>query len=146
MADGSGILIIGEISDDAPASATLEALAAGRTLLLSLGSEQMSVVLAGPSVDSAAQVAIAHGADTVYTIGDASFAEPQAEAMVAAAEEAVRQCSPRFVLGSKTILGRDLMPRLAYRLGTALAQDCTSSWRRRGEAVAGNAPGLRRQR
>jgi len=30
------------------------------------------------------------------------------------------------VLGAKTLLGRDVMPRLAFRLRTALAQDCTA--------------------
>ena len=38
----------------------------------------------------------------------------------------MKQASPRYVIGAKTLLGRDVMPRLAFRLGTALAQDCTA--------------------
>jgi electron transfer flavoprotein alpha subunit len=124
MADG--ILIIGEMAGDEPASTTLEALAAGRSLLGSLPGEKLSVVLAGASTSAAAQVAISHGAEVAYTIDDPTLADPAPEAVVAAAEEAVRQASPRIILGSKTILGRDVMPRLAFRLGTALAQDCTA--------------------
>ena len=125
MADGNGILVIGEMAGDEPASTTLEALAAGVSLLAFLPGEKLSVVLAGASTSAAAQVAISHGAEVAYTIDDASLAEPAPEAVVAAAAQAVQQASPRIVLGSKTILGRDVMPRLAFRLGAALAQDCT---------------------
>ena len=126
MADGSGILVVGEIDGGAPASATLEALAAARSLLGAFPGEKLSIVLAGSAVAEAAATAIAHGADTVYALEEPSLQQPPAEAIVAAAVEAVVQAGPRFVLGSKTIPGRDVMPLLAFRLGTALAQDCTS--------------------
>jgi len=126
VADGSGILVIGEMADGQPASTTLEALAAGLALLDSLPGESLSVILAADATTTAAQTAIAHGASTVYTVEDASLADPAPEAIVAAAEEAVRQASPRIVLGAKTLLGRDVMPRVAFRLRTALAQDCTA--------------------
>jgi electron transfer flavoprotein alpha subunit len=126
MADGSGILVIGEMAGDEPVSTTLEALAAGCSLLASLPGEKLSIVLAGTSTAVAAQIAIAHGAEVAYTIDDPALAEPAPEAIAAIAQEAVRQASPRIVLGSKTLLGRDVMPRLAFRLGTALAQDCTA--------------------
>ena len=125
MADGNGILIVGEMAGDEPASSTLEALAAGRLLQASLPGEKLSVVLAGTSTRAAAQISFTHGAEVAYTIDDPSLASPAPEAIVAAAEDAIRQASPRIVLGSKTILGRDVMPRLAFRLGTVLAQDCT---------------------
>jgi len=126
MADGNGIFVIGEMAGDDLASTTLEALAAGRSLLASLPGEKLSIVLAGASTDAASQIAIAHGAEIAYTIDDPSLAKPAPEAIVTVAAEAVRQASPRIVLGSKTLLGRDVMPLLAFRLGTALAQDCTA--------------------
>lgn len=126
MADGTGILVVGEFVDRELASSTLEALAAARALLASLPGEKLSVVMAGPHVSDASGTAIAHGADTVYAVADSALANPAPEAIVAAAEEAARVASPRVVIGSKTILGRDVMPRLAFRLGTALAQDCTA--------------------
>ena len=126
MADGTGILVVGEFADGELASSTLEALAAARALLASLPGERLSVVIAGPHVSDASGTAIAHGADTVYAVADSALANPAPEAIVAAAQEAARVASPRVVIGSKTILGRDVMPRLAFRLGTALAQDCTA--------------------
>ena len=121
MADGNPILVIGELADGAPASATLEAIAAAR----SLGSG-VSVMLAGASVGSAAQTAIAHGADAVYIVESPVLADAAPDAVIGAAEAAVAMAAPRIVLGTKTLLGRDVMPRLAFRLGTALASDCTA--------------------
>ncbi len=124
MADGDGILVIGELVDGAPASATLETIAAARAL----GGGPVGVMLAGASVGDAAQAAIAHGADAVYAVESAVLADGQdgADAVVAAATSAVAKAGPRIVLGAKTLLGRDVMPRLAFRLGTALASDCTA--------------------
>ena len=61
MADGAGILVIGEFADGELASSTFEALAAGRALLGSLPGEQLSIVIAAPHVSDAPEVTIAHG-------------------------------------------------------------------------------------
>jgi electron transfer flavoprotein alpha subunit len=99
----NGTLVIGELANGAPAAATLEALAAAQALV---SGEQVSVVLIGASAAAAAQTAIAHGANVVYTVDDDALAEPSAEAVVAVAKAAVAQAAPRFVIGSKTILGQ----------------------------------------
>ena len=125
MGDGTGILVVGELADGAPISATLEALAAARALSDALGGEQVVVLLPGEAAGAAPQTAIAYGADAVCTVQDPALAGGNPEALTAAAEAAVAHVGPRFVIGSKTITGRDVMPRLAFRLGTALAQDCT---------------------
>ena len=126
MGDGTGILVVGELADGAPISATLEALAAARALSDALGGEQVVVLLPGEAAADAPQTAITYGADAVYTVQDPALAGGSPEVMAAAAEAAVAHAGPRFVIGSKTITGRDVMPRLAFRLGTALAQDCTA--------------------
>ena len=126
MSDGTGILVVGELADGAPISATLEALAAARALSDALGGEQVVVLLPGEAAADAPQTAITYGADAVYTVQDPALAGGSPEALAAAAEAAVAHAGPRFVIGSKTITGRDVMPRLAFRLGTALAQDCTA--------------------
>ena len=125
MGDGTGILVVGELADGAPISATLEALAAARAVSDALGGEQVVVLLPGEAAADAPQTAIAYGADAVYTVQDPALVGGSPEALTAAAEAAVAHAGPRFVIGSKTITGRDVMPRLAFRLGTALAQDCT---------------------
>jgi electron transfer flavoprotein alpha subunit len=124
VADGAGILVIGELKDGAPVGATLEAIAVARALAGALGGEPVAVLLAGESLSEASEIAIAHGADAVYTVESDTFGPGSTEAAVAAGQAAVEQMGPRFVIGSKTIVGRDVMPQLAFRLGTALAQDC----------------------
>ena len=79
MADGKGILVIGEMAGDEPTSTTLEALAAGRSLRASLPGEKLSVILAGASTSAAAQIVISHGAEVAYTIDDPSLNDPAPE-------------------------------------------------------------------
>ncbi|MCH8199332.1 MAG: hypothetical protein IIA54_04590, partial [Chloroflexi bacterium] len=126
MADGNPILVIGELADgelaDALAPATLGTIAAARAL----GAGPVGVMLAGATLGDAAQTAIAHGAEVVYAVESAVLLDAPPDAVVAAAAAAVAVAGPRIVLGAKTLLGRDVMPRLAFRLGTALASDCTA--------------------
>jgi electron transfer flavoprotein alpha subunit len=49
----------------------------------------------------------------------------QPELARSVAEQAVRQVNPSVVLLGQTVNGRDLAPRLAFRLGTGLVTDCT---------------------
>ena len=115
-------LVIGEITEGAASSTTLEGVTAAR----GLGAERVSVLLAGPDATGAAQSAIAGGADAVYTVSEGPAADGAFDAIVDAAYAAAAQASPGCVIGAKTLTGRDVMPRLAFRLGTALAADCTA--------------------
>ena len=119
MADA---LIIGEVAEGSASSSTLEGIAAAR----GLGVGQVYVLLPGGDAASAASSAIAGGADIVYTVADGPAADGEFDALVDAAQAAAAQCGASYVIGAKTIIGRDVMPRLAFRLGTALASDCSS--------------------
>lgn len=123
---GNGILVIGELAGGAPATSTLEAIATARGLAASLPGEPVGVLLTGSGLADAAQTAIAHGADAVYTVDSPAFEDAPTDLLVAAAHATVAQAGPRSVIGTKTLVGRDVLPRLAFRLGTALAQDCTA--------------------
>ena len=119
MADA---LIIGEVSDGAPASSTLEGIAAAR----GLGVAQVAVLLPGAGATGAASAAIAGGADLVYTAEDGPAADGEFDALVDAAQAAASVSGARYIIGAKTLTGRDVLPRLAFRLGTALASDCSA--------------------
>ncbi len=119
MADA---LIIGEVADGAPSSSTLEGIAAARGLGVGL----VAVLLPGADAATAASAAIAGGADIVYTVVDGPAADGEFDALVDAAQAATAQSGARYVIGAKTLTGRDVMPRLAFRLGTALASDCSA--------------------
>ncbi len=123
MADGTGVLILGDASGGELSSTTLELLAAGQTVAADLG-EELSVALLGDTLDAAAQKAIAHGAQKVYAVNHPLLAEYQIDLHLAALETLCNETSPRIVLVARTNEGRELAPRLAFRLGVGLAQDC----------------------
>jgi electron transfer flavoprotein alpha subunit len=121
----SGVMILGEILEGKLASVSAELLGAGRKLAGDLGQE-LSAVLIGSGVGGFASQAIASGADKVYVVDDPLLADYQTDAFVAVMEKVVKQANPQIVLLSQTAIGRDLAPRLAFRLGTAATMDCVA--------------------
>ena len=118
-----GVLVFGEMTDDGLASVTGELLAVARSLAEASG-DSVAVALLASDVGGAAKDAVALGADAVYRVEDRLLAEPQIDAHLAAFESVCRSVSPSVVLVGRTPLGRDVGPRLAFRLGAAAAQDC----------------------
>ena len=123
MADGTGVLILGDASGGELSSTTLELLAAGQKVAAGLG-EELSVALLGDTLDAAAQAAIARGAQKVYAVNHPLLADHQVDLHLTALEALCNDTSPRVVLVARTNEGRELAPRLAFRLGVGLAQDC----------------------
>jgi electron transfer flavoprotein alpha subunit len=120
-----GILIFGEHSDGHVSSITGELIAAARTLAQESGDE-VAVALIGGSVAGMASDAASFGSDKVYVVESPTLAELQPDAVTAAFEQVCRQTGPAVVLIGRTETGRELGPRLAFRLGVGLAQDCVS--------------------
>ena len=123
MADGTGVLILGDATGGELGSTTAELLAAGQRVAGDLG-EELSVALLGDTVDAAAQQTIAHGAQKVYAVNSPLLANYNVDISLAALESLVNEVAPRVILVARTNEGRELAPRLAFRLGVGLAQDC----------------------
>ena len=123
MADGTGVLIIGDATGGQLGSTTTELLAAGQKIAADLD-EDLSVALLGDTLDNAAQQAIAHGAQKVFAVNHPLLAEYQVDLQLYALETLCKETSPRVMLIARTNEGRELAPRLAFRLGLGLAQDC----------------------
>ncbi len=123
MAENKGILICGELADGKLASITTELLGCGRKLADNL-KEDLSCLLASDSVGDASKEAIAFGADKVYVVEHPALKEYQADSYMQVAEKLVKEISPRIIFMGQTSMGRDLAPRLAFRLGTGLTTDC----------------------
>ena len=121
----AGILILGELADGSPQSITGELVSAGHALR-GQSDEEIAVALLGNNLDEASKEVIALGADKVYLVEDPLLAEPQIDAHLAALEQVCRQTQPAVVLIGKTPMGRDIGPRVAFRLGVAVAQDCVA--------------------
>ena len=123
MADATGVLVVAQTAGEDLSSTGQELLEAGRRVADDLG-EELAVGLLGQSVERAAQQAIQGGADRVYAVTNPLLADYQADLYLAAIETLCRETSPNIILIGRTEEGRELAPRLAFRLGVGLAQDC----------------------
>ena len=123
MAEATGVLVLGDSSEGELSPNSRELLAAGRKAADDLR-EELAIGLLGDTLDVPAQQAISYGADKVYAITHPLLAKYQVDLSLAAMEALIQEASPRVVLIGRTNEGRELAPRLAFRLGVGLAQDC----------------------
>jgi electron transfer flavoprotein alpha subunit len=123
MAEYKGVLIYAEIGEGKLKAISTELLGCGRKLADDLGQE-LGAVLVGSGVSSLAREAIAFGADKVYVVDAPLLEDYQTDSYVSVMEKVVKQVMPQILLLGQTSIGRDLAPRLAFRLGTAAATDC----------------------
>ena len=123
MAEATGVLVLGQSTAEELGATASELLAVGRRLADSLG-EELAIGLLGDTLDVPSQQAIAQGAEKVYAVNHPLLAEYQPDLYIAALEALCRDVEPRVVLVARTNEGRELAPRLAFRLGVGLAQDC----------------------
>jgi electron transfer flavoprotein alpha subunit len=122
MKEYKGVLVYGEVAAGRLSSTTCELLGCGRKLADELGQSLACVVASDAPGDSIVEAGT-RGADIVYTAELAKDAASSA-AHVALAARAVAEAAPAVVLIGHTALGRELGPRLAFRLGVAAATDC----------------------
>lgn len=122
MAEPKGIMVYGESVQGNLAAITGELLGCGRQLADAL-KEELFCILVGNQLGDAPQKAIAAGADKVYIAEDSLLADYQTDSYMAVMERAVKDISPRIMLMGQTSVGRDIAPRLAFRLGVGLAMD-----------------------
>src|SRR4030043_513609 len=123
MAEYKGVMVYGELAEGKISSITTELLGCGRRLADEL-KEDLLCILVGDKLNEAPKKAIAFGADKVYTAEDPLLKEYQTDSYVTVMEKAAKDISPRILLFGQTSVGRDLAPRLAFRLGTSLSMDC----------------------
>lgn len=126
MAEEKGVLVCGELQEDKLAPVTLELLGMGRKLADELGGE-LGVVFTGDGLaEGTLREGIAFGADRVYAVDNPLLGDYQPDLHVAAMQQVCQELRPDIVLFGQTALGRDLAPRLAFRLGVGLAMDCVA--------------------
>ena len=118
----SEILIFAEIEDGDLHSTAGELIAAGRKISNDTG-DSVSAAIIGGNQDLGSK-AIALGADKAYIVNDDSISEGVADSYLAALHKICLEIEPNVVISSKTPIGRAVGPRLAYRLGSGIAQDC----------------------
>ena len=116
----SGVLVFGEATEDGRlAPMTGDLLGAAK----SLGGPATCVLL-GAGVEGLAQECAALGADKVIVVDDPVLKDYQGDAYVSVGERICKEVDPLVVLFGQTMIGRDMAPRLAARMDTAVAMDC----------------------
>ena len=123
MAEYKGAMIYGEVTEGKLMAITTELLGCGRKLADDLRQE-LYATLIGSDITNLAQEAIAFGADKVYVVDDPLLKDYQTDSYVLALEKVARQVMPQILILGQTSIGRDLAPRLAFRLDTAASMGC----------------------
>ena len=118
----SEILIFSEIHQGTLHSTSGELIAIARKLADELSVKVSAVLLNG--TNEHADTVISQGADKAYLTQIDESKKWTADVYISALEQVCIKTNPILVLAAKTPLGRDVGPRLAYRLGTSAAQDC----------------------
>ncbi len=130
------IWVVCEMVDGALAGVSAQLLSRARDLTHDLGGS-VAAYLAGHELERAREDAARFGADLIVLADDERL-EPYATLPhTRVLTDALRRFEPDVVLLGATSTGRDLAPRVAARLDTGLAADCTdltiADWQRRGE-------------
>jgi electron transfer flavoprotein alpha subunit len=123
MADYKNVGVFCEVKDGKLTGISAEALGIGRKLADDLG-QSLVAILIGNQVAEIATSAIHYGADKAYVADDALFCDYQTDAYIAVMEKFVDKASTQIIIMGQTDIGRDLAPRLAFRLGTTATLDC----------------------
>ena len=119
-----GIWVFAEQSDGTIRKVAFEILSQARKMADALG-EELCAVIMGESVASLADQFAPYGADKVYVVEHAALKNYTTCGYAKALVDLVKQHEPSMLLGGATVMGKDLFPRVAARLDTGLAVDCT---------------------
>ena len=116
------VLVYAETKNGQLPKSTLIAIEAGKTAARKLGGDLLIAVL-GSGVDAAAQAAAGYGAAKVLAADDPALANYLADAYAATLDQLIRTNDVSALLATATAQGKDLLPRVAARLGVGMASD-----------------------
>ncbi len=125
MSDNKTILVYAETDDNGMSSVTFELLGIGRKLADAVQGNLAAVIIDRNAGDMAQDV-ISGGADLVYTVNDAPTEYYEGASYTSIIEGVcLNNAKPAVILFGQTLTGRDLAPRIAFRLKAGLVTDCT---------------------
>jgi electron transfer flavoprotein alpha subunit len=120
-----GVWVFIEQTADGPARVSLELVGKGRELADKLNVELTAFAL-GESMKEVAQDLIYYGADRVLVADDPLLRDYRTEVYGGMIAEQVRKEKPEVFMIGATPVGRDLAPRLSFRLDAGCTADCTA--------------------
>ncbi len=119
-----GVWVFVEQADGHPARVSLELLGKGRELAAKLDVE-LTAFLIGESVCQLARELIFYGADRVILADDPMLKDYGTELYTDIISEQAMKEKPEVLIVGATPIGRDLAPRLSFRLNAGCTADCT---------------------
>lgn len=119
-----GVMIVAEQREGALRKISLELASTARKLADQSGDE-VSAILLGSGIEGLAAELGKYGVDKVF-VGDNAAMEPYVtEAHAAVVAKVVKENDPAILLLGASVQGKDLAARVAAKLATGLATDCT---------------------
>ncbi len=118
----NGVLILGEATEDGQLAGITAELSGAAAAL----GGPVTCALLGSGVEGIAGEAGQYGAEKVIVVDDPILKDYQGDAYLPVAERIAKEVDPAVILLGQTMIGRDLAPRLAQRLGTAVVMDCVA--------------------
>jgi len=120
----AGVWVIVEHREGALRKVSLEAASAAKKVADQMGAAVSAVVL-GQGMEGACAELGKYGVSKVLYADNEAFATYSAEAYTAALASLIKQGQPEVVLFGASMQGKDLAGRLAAKLDTTVAVDCT---------------------
>jgi electron transfer flavoprotein alpha subunit len=122
----ANVLVFAETRGGELRKVAFEAVTAARALADASGGGEVHALLAGaPGVAAKAEQLGKFGADVVYVVESADFAQFARESLAATLAERAKAGAYRAVVLGFSAQGRDLGPRIAARLDAPIASDVT---------------------
>ena len=119
-----GIWVFAEVKDGNVRKIGFELLSQGKKMAEKLSEELVAVIL-GSGVEGLTG-RLAEYADKVYLADNPALAQYTTDAYATVLTNLMKEHQPSIFLCGATVMGKDLSPRVATRLQTGLATDCTA--------------------
>ena len=120
-----GVWIVAELRDGAYRKVSFEIASAARKLADQLG-EEVCAVVCGSGVEGKAAELGKYGVDKAYVADNPALEPYTTDAHAAAVAKIVKEKDPAILFLAASVQGKDLSSRLAGKLATGLATDCTA--------------------
>ena len=129
------ILVLAESSGGAFRKSSFEAITEGRRLADSLNVKEHALAIGSNLRDHVEELG-KYGADNVILADDPSLALFHPDYYRQIVLETIKRVNPSIILVAATSTGKDLAPRLAIHLDTAVASECTQLELENGKLIA----------
>ncbi|MDY0131856.1 MAG: electron transfer flavoprotein subunit alpha/FixB family protein [Desulforegulaceae bacterium] len=118
------VWVFAEQNNGKLAKVSLEMLGEGKKLANKLGVELIAFLI-GDNVKTSAETLIAYGADKVYLAEDPELKDYRTELYTDIICNKANEEKPEILIIGASAIGRDLTPRVSFRLNTGCTADCT---------------------